>query len=148
MTLGHIKGNLFDKSIQISRLPYGVDSRSVDLVWSCLSEIDQYRIMQELFSAWETHENKEEMRSFLQLSVYLSHNNGLIYFLNVYIFHNHGLWTILGALADNFGISGIFGPFISIHFGTVQLKSTKPLFPNYLELGFEFGPQRIMDLMF
>ena len=43
MTLAHKKGNLFDKSIQISRLPYGVDSRSVDLVWSCLSEIDQYR---------------------------------------------------------------------------------------------------------
>ena len=64
------------------RLPYGVDSRSVDLVWSCLSEIDQYRIMQELFWAWETHENKEEMRSFLQLSVYLSHNNRFIYFLN------------------------------------------------------------------
>ena len=84
MNLAHKKGNLFDKSIQISRLPYGVDSRSVDLVWSCLSEIDQYRIMQELFSAWETHENKEEMRSFLQLSVYLSHNNGLMYLLNVY----------------------------------------------------------------
>ena len=74
MTLAHKKGKLFDKWIQISRLTYGVDSRLVDLVWSCLSEIDQYRIMQELFSAWETHENKEEMRSFLQLPVYLSHN--------------------------------------------------------------------------
>ena len=83
MTLAHKKGIFFGKSIQISRLPYSVDSRSVDLVWSCLSEIDQYRIMQELFSAWETHENKEEMRSFLQLSVYLSHNNGLMYFLKV-----------------------------------------------------------------
>ena len=84
MTLVHKKGNLFDKSIQISGLPYGVDSRSVDLVWSCLSEIDQYRIMQELFSAWETHENKEEMRSFLQLPVYLSHN-GLKLFLTMSI---------------------------------------------------------------
>ena len=82
MTLAHKKGIFFGKSIQISRLPYSVDSRSVDLVWSCLSEIDQYRIMQELFSAWETHENKE-MRSFPQLSVYLSHNNGLMYFLKV-----------------------------------------------------------------
>ena len=115
------KGNLFDKSIQISRLPYGVDSRSVDLAWSRLSEIDQYRIMQELFSAWETHENKEEMRSFLQLSVYLSHNNGLMYFLNVYFtITDYGRLMkpffikipIFWALADHLGIWDIFGRFI------------------------------------
>ena len=111
MTLAQKKGNLFDKSIQISRLPYGVDSRSVDLVWSCLSEIDQYRIMQELFSAWETHENKEEMRSFLQLSVYLSHNNGLMYFLNVYF-----TITDYGRLMKPFFIkSPIFGHFRPIY---------------------------------
>ena len=140
MNLAHKKGNVFDKSIQISSLPYGVDSRSVDLVRSCLSEIDQYRIMQELFSAWETHENKEEMRSFLLLSVYLSHNNGLMYFLNVY-------FTITDygrpmkpffikvpnfcARADKFcGILGIFGRFISTQFGTLFPQKTKPLYPN------------------
>ena len=75
----------------------------------------------------------------------------------------------LWAWVDNFwadtfwGIWGIFGQFISTHFGTVSpfsmffinqplfLKKTKPLYPCqvpniYLGLGFEFGPQRIRDL--
>ena len=67
--------------------------------------------------------------------------------------------------ADKFwGIWGIFGRFISTHFGTESplsmffinqplfLQKTKPVclyihIPNiYLGLGFEFGPQRIRDL--
>ena len=67
------------------------------------------------------------------------------------------------AWADKFwGIWGIFGRFVSTHFGTLSslsmfsinqplfLQKTKPLqIPNiYLELGFEieFGPQKIRDL--
>ena len=66
------------------------------------------------------------------------------------------IWT------DKFwGIWGIFGRFISTHFGTVSplsmfsfnqplvLQKTKHLYPNpkYLfEIGFKFGPQRIRDL--
>ena len=68
------------------------------------------------------------------------------------------------AWADKFwGIWGIFGQFISTHFGTVTplsmfsinqplfLQKTKPLYPNlkyYLGLGFEFVPQRIRNLAF
>jgi hypothetical protein len=64
--------------------------------------------------------------------------------------------------ADKFwGILGIFGQFISTHFGTVgplsMFSINQPLFlqktklyiqiPNiYLELGFEFWLQRIRDL--
>ena len=64
--------------------------------------------------------------------------------------------------ADNFwGIWGIFGRFISTHFGTLRplsmLFNNQPLFlqklslsipiPNiYLGLGFEFGPKKITDL--
>ena len=62
----------------------------------------------------------------------------------------------------NFGeFGGIFGRFISTHFGTVSplsmfyinqllfFKKTKPIYiqvPNIFGgLGFEFGPQRIID---
>ena len=60
------------------------------------------------------------------------------------------------------GIWGIFGQFISYHFGivsplsmfsinqTLLLQKIKPLYPHlpniYLGLEFEFGPQRIGDL--
>ena len=66
------------------------------------------------------------------------------------------------AWADKFWSNcGIFGHFISSHFGTVSplsmfsiiqplfLQRTKPLYPNpkyFLGLGFEFGPQMIRDL--
>ena len=69
------------------------------------------------------------------------------------------------AWADNkisFGaFGGIFGQFISTHFGTVSplsiffinqllfLQETNPLYPNpkfFGGLGFEFEPQRIRDL--
>ena len=71
----------------------------------------------------------------------------------------------LWAWADNFwadtfwGIWGIFGQFISTHFGTVSPLSMfsiiQPLFLQkksfyihiYLGLGFEFGLQRIRDLV-
>ena len=73
-------------------------------------------------------------------------------------FFHRNIW----ACADNLGIWGTFGLFISTHFGTVSSLSkvfhlstiifTKKLsfyiqMPNiYLGLGFEFGPQRIRDL--
>ena len=68
----------------------------------------------------------------------------------------------LGTLIFENGIWGIFGRFISTHFGIVSPLSmffiNQPLFlqkklslsiqiPNiYLGLGFEFGPKRIRDL--
>ena len=72
-----------------------------------------------------------------------------------YGFHRNpkllGLGTQFGQMFK--GIWGIFGRFISTHFGTVFhntnqpvfLQKTKPLY-KYLGLGFEFGPQRIKDL--
>ena len=75
-------------------------------------------------------------------------------------YRTFGLWQT--NWVDKFwGIWGIFGQTISTHCGTVSplsmfplinhyfYKKTKPLYfiPNvYLELGFEFGPQRIRYL--